>query len=247
MTFLSISAIVTTDMALASPELSAPNTNHGYMLYKMVGGRFIEGATKIADIGAGNSDFAHVAEGKDGKQVDRFDAQYDIHPPEGERAYTADVRDLQGVEDETYDTTISMLMMQHLRHGTGDVVSAIKEMVRITKTTEDATDPTHGTVLIYPVWRKKEIEKTIKERFSDVASIGYEDYEGLETAEARGEYCKPALLIKKTPSLTPERLEALAQIVEETKALQDKPTLRSMARKASILMGAHTTRYVDAH
>lgn len=231
-------------MALTTPEFYTPHTDHGYPLYKMIVGRYIDGATKIADIGAGASNFAQVVEQRDGKQVDRFDAQYDVHSPEGERAFTADVRDLRDVPDNQYDLTISILMMQHLNHGNGDAAKALSEMVRITQPAEDIADQTHGTVIIYPVWREKAARKLIEENFSDVAAIGYEDYEGLESAEGKGEYLKPALMIKKTPALTPERLQALAQAVEETRMLQDKPTPRQMARKAFMRLGAGTRRSV---
>lgn len=214
----------------------APRTNHTEELYRAAFGENLKGAQTIADIGAGKSDFAlHAPEGK---RIVRVDAQYDTHPPEGEDYIAARAQDMSIIPDESFDATVSVLMMQHIPHGNGDVAQAISEMVRITKP-YNPDNPDAGKVSIYPVWNKKAMEKALRP-FADVAHVGYASFDEMENMTA--EYINPTLMIARTEALTPGRLHDLANAIEASKAFKRPPSLGQVVRRLVIRKTGKTER-----
>jgi hypothetical protein len=226
-----------------TPE-SAPRTNHDYELYAAAFGEIITDAQVIADIGAGDSNFAETVEAQAAnKTVWRFDAQYKDTPAAGERTVAADVRQLDMVQDDTFDASLSAFMFQHITHGHGDVALAIKEMVRITKTAEPS-DKTKGNVAIYPVWGDGAdlMRLLADEGLNDdnAVAIGYPTAGGLKHLDRR--LNMPTLAIKKTDNLTPERVEAIAKLIESTKVLHKTETPITLGRRALMALTGRTRR-----
>ena len=216
----------------------APRTNHSADLYHAAFGDNLNSVVTIADIGAGDSDFALNA--PEGKQVVRVDAQYEARPPEGSDYIAAHAQDMSMIPDGSFDATISVLMMQHIPHGKGDVAKSISEMVRITKP-YNSENPDAGKVSIYPVWNKKAMEKALRP-FADVAHVGYanDDMENLPD-----EYLMPTLMIARTEALDEDRLQGLANAIEASGSLKRPPSLRQLARRALIRRTNNTHRNVS--
>ena len=224
-----------------TPE-SAPRTNHGYELYAAAFGDIVTGAQTIADIGAGDSNFAATVEAHaPSKSVWRFDAQYAFDPPVGEQAVAADARDLDMVPDEAFDASLSAFMFQHFTHGSGDVAKAIKEMVRVTKTATPR-DVTKGNVAIYPVWNEADLSSLLLQKgFSDnEVGIGYPTEDGLGRIDRRLKM--PTLVIRKTDNLTPEKLHELAALIELSGALNKAETPITLGRRALMTLTGRTRR-----
>ena len=225
-----------------TPE-SAPRTNHDYELYAAAFGDIITDAQVIADIGAGDSNFAETVEAQAAnKTVWRFDAQYATDSPAGERAVSADARQLDMVADDTFDASVSAFMFQHLTSDNGDVARAIKEMVRITKTAEPR-DMTKGNIAIYPVWNEADLmEQLAASGLNDdkAVDIGYPTEGGLKRLDKR--LHMPTLVIRKTDSLTPERTEAIATLIEESRVLHKAETPITLGRRALMALTGRTRR-----
>ena len=228
---------------MKNPEL-APRTDHGYTLYKAATGDMLDAAYTIADIGAGNSDFADKANAL-GHNVMRFDAQYIDNPPKGNANFmVADARHLDTVSNEVFDAVVSVLMMQHIEHGNGDVASAIEEMLRITKTPSVDNDTSAGTILIYPVWNREKLDRIIKKDFASHASIGYaDDPEVFDRLPE--EYRHPTLLIRKTTGLTQAMIDHLCDSIESSKALDKPRTSADIARRAIMRLTGNTERSIS--
>ena len=225
-----------------TPE-SAPRTNHDYELYAAAFGDIVTDAQVIADIGAGDSNFAETVEVQTfNKTVWRFDAQYKDNPAAGERAVAADARRLDMVQDDTFDASLSAFMFQHITHGHGDVALAIKEMVRITKTA-DPHDMTKGNIAIYPVWDEAGLMTELAEKgLNDdgAVGIGYPTAGGLNYLDKR--LNMPTLVIRKTDNLTPERTAAIAALIESAKVLHKAETPITLGRRALMALTGRTRR-----
>jgi hypothetical protein len=222
----------------------APRTNHSYELCVAAYGPIIDDANVIADVGAGDSPFGPEAEQRmPGKTVWRFDAQYASDPPLGERAVAADARYLDMVEDETFDVSVSAFMFQHITHGNGDVESAIKAMGRITKSTADPKDFSKGIIAIYPVWNEGNFMDQLAEaglNDDNAVGVGYPGGDAL--AHFGVDYDLKTLVIRKTDSMSPERLEKIAKLIESDKILYKTETLTSFVRSAFIRATKRTRR-----
>lgn len=224
-----------------SPEL-APRTTHGVGLYLGAFGEALHLAKNIADIGAGSSSFAQKFEvWNPGTEVWRYDAQYGDRLPDGDRWAAADVRNLDMVPDDTFDATVTTFMFQHLTHGNGDTAQAVKEMVRITKRVEDVNDVQAGNVMIFPIWKPEVMRKLLENFDNNIARMGYPDPDKLrEYGEQMGD--KETLLIRKTPLLTPDILDQLAHMIEESKALTKRETIVSLGRRTLIALTGNSMR-----
>lgn len=227
-----------------SPEY-APRTLHGYRLYEAAFGDAIKDAKTIADVGAGDSNFARTIEQRyPGKEVWRFDAQYQGDPPTGDRFEDADARHLDGVPDEAFDLALSAFMFQHITHGNGDAARAMMEMIRITKTA-DPKDDSRGNIMIFPVWRYDRLRELLVDNFSDdIAMVGYPEIDALHNVDKRlGD--KRTLLIRKTPHLTAEKAQRLTSMIEFSRVLDRRETPVTLGRRALIVMTGNTHRHTS--
>lgn len=225
---------------MENKELYVPRTDHSDALYRAVIGHALDGAHLIADVGAGDSNFADRARSR-GQDVIRFDAQYGKIPPEGIADYfVADARNMSNVPDEKFDAVVSVLMMQHLEHDNGDVTAALEEMIRITKTANFG-DNNVGNILVYPVWRPKEISLIIEKLFPRSAVVGYAENNNAFD-DLPEEYRHQTLQIRKTALLTPEIAHELCSLIESTKALKKPTTPSDMGRRAIIRLTGKTKR-----
>lgn len=219
-----------------------PRTANGYDLALAAFGPRMSESLSVADIGAGDSTVAEKLMSF-GCDVVRYDAQYADNPPQGCAPYeAADVRDLRDlVADETFDTTISSCMMQHLQHGNGDASRAIQEMIRITKKQHADNTMTSGNIMIYPVWRPKKLELILERDFKEgFAQIGYIHPNMSERFKDPNGVPRMTLLIQNTSKLTEGKRRDLGDAIEASCALKKTPGPRDFGNMVRIAMTGNT-------
>jgi len=202
---------------------------HTTAVYEAAYGELITDGTAhvIADVGAGDSPFGPDYEQR-GRIVYRLDAHYADHMPPcaNERSIAAAIQHGLPLADGVVDRAVSAFLFQHLL--AEDRGPALREMLRITK-------PGDGYVAIFPVFRPRVIEAVVNGgRFGLDVAIGYPGDEG-ELVQRKLGY--PTLVLRNTTGLSTADesgrapLDRLIDALDETQALQPRPTLGKLLRK----------------
>ncbi len=213
-------------------------TNHSTRLYEAAFGDIILDPTArtIVDVGSGDSGFGTDYTNA-GRTVYRVDARYRDQPPTDTRNIVP-VMIQEGLpfEDGTADRAVSAFMFQHLPPQ--DVGAALSEMLRVTTAEE-------GYVSVFPVFHSKAVRKLIDElRLGDRVGVGFV---GDELGLANRGLHHPTLVVRNAPELrVPDEtgvtvLDRLTQTLTESRALQPRPTLGKLMRKARIQLTGDTT------
>lgn len=209
-----------------------PRTDRSAACYELAFGPAIGRAQSIADVGAGDSDFANVQRAQ-GVDTMRIDMQYANDPPEGEAPWvSADITEGLPIADEQYAVTVSAWMFQHL-HQPGSISKAIQEMIRITKTDAVPSDRPNGQIHIYPVYNDAVVTRALEALPGGL----YGSVVGLSGASNEAELSRRdepmhTLLLYKSPQLTKEVAVQIADAVEASGALlAPRPTPPRIVRQ----------------
>lgn len=212
-----------------------PRTNHSNSLHIGAFGERLEVADIVLDVGAGDSEFAECRR-RIARRVISLDPQYAIEAPANSKdAVAGDGRSLP-LRDEVVDATISMLMMRQLPHGSGDISSAIGEMIRVTKSFSSYGHA--GTVSIFPVYHPERAQWCQDDSISGLVDIGYPNYDYLSAHHPRFVY--PTLTLYKKPGIDPCAYADIAEQVENSEILRPDRGVGYLARAAYTLVTGKT-------
>lgn len=210
--------------------LEAPRRYHQEeLLYDVVLGNALQDTHSIIDIGAGAAGF-ELSRSARGKEVVCVDPSYGhvsdgMYASANQRRVSALAQQLP-FRDEQFDAAVSFYTYQHIPDG--DIGQALREAIRVTKMAEDNRDLAKGLILINPIFRPELAVDRLAELPWTAGVVGLLDnHAALERANvAIRRKAKDTLVIHKTAALTPERIDELTAMLEQTRVL--RPPVRSL-------------------
>lgn len=217
-----------------------PRTEHAGFAAAMYMRTLREADGPILNVAAGGTDLQddlqHLGVYK---AVTSLDPSYaHLHPDDrryGRPDYVPGVAQKIPCEDGTFAMTLCQFGMQHIPPEQWG--SAIREMVRVTRTATGRDDTTKGIILINPVFNASAMQKTLEARdVKGFAGLAWHDPKDFVIQDRRA--VKDSLWIHKTPDLSPEKLDVVIAAAVSVGAL--KPRHRELAEIVSRALGGRS-------
>ncbi len=181
----------------------------------------VEGS--VLNVAAGCTDLArdlrHVGLSLEVTSLDPTYGRMDLMPPVANRipGFGQNIP----FEDGTFALAFCHFGLQHIPGA--DLPLVIQEMVRVTQPADNIDDTARGTILAGPVFKPAALtDGMLMQGLKDVCGIIY------PPTNVQGKDVLPALIVKKTPDLTDEKLNQLIEVLQQTGAMSRRRTLAEL-------------------